>query len=89
MTTEETKFLDRINAYADEVLGHIDPQRTQVSYQLEQLKPVMEEIAAEEGVSVENVFIRYMDLASERSVVMERKFQSTMGNMNSYGDILS
>ena len=89
MNKEDEKFLNRINDYADKVLGHIDPQKTQVSYQLEQLKPVMEEIAAEEGVAIESVFIRYMDLASERSVVMERKFQSTMGNMNSYGDLMS
>ncbi|MBR3525744.1 MAG: hypothetical protein IKO11_07840 [Lachnospiraceae bacterium] len=89
MNKEDEKFLNRINEYADKVLGHIDPQKTQVSYQLEQLKPVMEEIAVEEGVAIESVFIRYMDLASERSVVMERKFQSTMGNMNSYGDLMS
>ena len=89
MTKEDEKFFNRINEYADKVLGHIDPQKTQVSYQLEQLKPVMEEIASEEGTTVESVFIRYMDLASERSVVLERKFQSTMGNMNSYGDLMS
>lgn len=87
MTAEEQKFLDRINEYADKVLGHINPQKTQVGYQLEQIKPVMEEIAKEEGTTVESVFIRYMDLASERSVDLERKFQSTMGNMNSYGDV--
>ena len=87
MTAEEQKFLDRINEYADKVLGHINPQKTQVGYQLEQIKPVMEEIAKEEGSTVESVFIRYMDLASERSVDLERKFQSTMGNMNSYGDV--
>ena len=87
MTKEEQKFLDRINEYADKVLGHITPQKTQVGYQLEQIKPVMEEIAKEEGTTVESVFIRYMDLASERSVDLERKFQSTMGNMNSYGDV--
>ena len=87
MTAEDQKFLDRINEYADKVLGHINPQKTQVGYQLEQIKPIMEEIAREEGSSVESVFIRYMDLASERSVDLERKFQSTMGNMNSYGDV--
>lgn len=89
MTKEDAAFLERINNYADEVLDGIDPQKTQVGFMLEKLKPVMEEIAAESGESVENVFIRYMDLASERSVDLERKFQSTMGNMNSYGDIMS
>ncbi len=89
MTKEDAAFLERINNYADEVLDGIDPQKTQVGFMLEKLKPVMEEIAAESGESVESVFIRYMDLASERSVELERKFQSTMGNMNSYGDIMS
>ena len=86
MTDSEQKFLDRINDFADKVLDGIDPQKTKVSFQLEKLKPVMEEIAGEEGTTVEDVFIRYMDLASERSVTVEKKFQSTMGNMNSYGD---
>ncbi len=89
MTKEDAAFLERINNYADEVLDGIDPQKTQVGFMLEKLKPVMEEIASETGESIESVFIRYMDLASERSVELERKFQSTMGNMNSYGDIMS
>ena len=89
MTKEDAAFLERINNSADEVLDGIDPQKTQVGFMLEKLKPVMEEIASESGESVESVFIRYMDLASERSVELERKFQSTMGNMNSYGDIMS
>ena len=86
MTDKEKVFLDRINEYADKVLDGIDPQKTKVSFQLKKLKPVMEEIAAEEGTTIEDVFIRYMDLASERGVNVEKKFQSTMGNMNSYGD---
>lgn len=89
MSKDDEVFLERINKYADEVLDGIDPQKTQVGFMLEKLKPVMEEIASESGESVESVFIRYMDLASERSVELERKFQSTMGNMNSYGDIMS
>lgn len=87
MTKEDEAFLERINAFADEVLDGIDPQKTQVGFQLEKLKPIMETIAAEDGQAVEEIFIRYMDLASERSVTMERKFQSTVGNMNSYGDV--
>ncbi|HOO79033.1 MAG TPA: hypothetical protein PLQ04_01460 [Lachnospiraceae bacterium] len=87
MTKEDAQLLDRINEYADKVLKGIDPQKTQVSYQLEKLKPIMEEISKETNESVENIFIKYMDLASERSVDNERKFQSTLGNMNSYGDV--
>ena len=64
MTSEEQKILDRINAYAEEALADIDPQKTRISYQLEKLKPVMEEIAAEKGLALEDIFIKYMDLAS-------------------------
>lgn len=88
MTDKNRKILTRINEYADKVLDGIDPQKTQISYQLEKLKPVMEEIAKEEGRSVEDIFILYMDLASEASVERERKFQATLGNINSYGDIM-
>ena len=88
MNKEDEKFLNRINEYADKVLDGIDPQKTQVSFQLEKLRPIMEELASENNASVEGTFIRYMDLATERSVTMERKFQSTLGNMNSYGDMM-
>ncbi|MBO5291649.1 MAG: hypothetical protein J6B10_00480 [Lachnospiraceae bacterium] len=88
MTDKNRKILTRINEYADQVLEGIDPQKVQISYQLEKLKPVMEEIAKEEGCPVEDIFMLYMDLASEASVEREKKFQSTMGNMNTYGDVM-
>lgn len=88
MTREDEIFLDRINEYADKVLDGIDPQKTQVSFQLEKLRPIMEELAKENNSTVEETFIRYMDLATERSVTLERKFQSTLGNMNTYGDVM-
>jgi len=75
MTAEDQKFLKRINDYADQVLGDIDPQKVQISVQLEKLKPVMEELAGESGMTVEDVFIKYMDLASEAGVKREREFQ--------------
>lgn len=87
MTAEDRAMLDRINEYANQVLGDIDPQKTRVSFQLEKLKPIMEEIAKETGANLEDVFIKYMDLASELAVETERKFQSTVGNMTQYGDI--
>ena len=64
LSREDLQMLDRINAYAEKVLGDIDPQKTRISYQLEKLKPVMEEIAAEKGLALEDIFIKYMDLAS-------------------------
>ncbi len=87
MSSEDKVILDRINEYADCVLKDFDPQKTRVSFQLEKLRPIMEEIAKEKGVSLEEIFIKYMDLASELTVSKETKFQNTIGNMTKYGDI--
>lgn len=87
MTPEDRALLNRINAFADNVLHDIDPQKTRISFQLEKLKPIMEEIAAETNSSVEDIFIKYMDLASEANVATQRKFQNTVGNMTQYGDV--
>ena len=78
MTPENKKILNRINAYAEKVLADIDPQNTRISYQLEALKPVMQEIADETGKSIEDVFILYMDLASEASVQAENNLQAVL-----------
>lgn len=87
MTAEDKQMLDRINEYADKVLKDFDPQKARVSFQLEKLKPIMEEIAKEKGSSVEEIFIKYMDLASELTVDKQTKFQNTIGNMTKYGDV--
>ena len=78
MTAEEQKILDKINAYAETALADIDPQKTRISFQLEALKPVMEEIAKETGKSVEEIFILYMDLASEAGVEADKKLQAAL-----------
>ncbi|MBD5519800.1 MAG: hypothetical protein HDR03_00945 [Lachnospiraceae bacterium] len=75
MTPENAELLHRINTYSEKVLADIDPQKTPISSQLEALKPIMEEIANEKGMSVEDVFILYMDLASEVAVKAETQFQ--------------
>ena len=61
MTEENRKLLERINGYAESALGEIDPQKVPVSLQLEKLKPVMEEIAAEKGMSIEDIFEKLKD----------------------------
>lgn len=78
MTSENREILDRINAFAEKALADIDPQKTRISFQLEALKPVMQEIADEKGMSVEDIFILYMDLASEASVEAEIQLQATL-----------
>ena len=75
MTEKDKQFLNRINTYANEHLHDIIPQKTPVSAQLARLKPVMIEIANEEAVGLEDIFIRYMDLASEAAVEREKSFQ--------------
>jgi len=87
MAPDDKELLDRINEYADKVLKDFDPQKTRVSFQLEKLKPIMEQIAAEKGTTLEEVFIKYMDLASQVTVDRETKFQNTIGNMTKYGDV--
>lgn len=64
LSKEDKDLLDRIDAYAEQVLGDIDPQKTRISFQLDKLKPAMQEIAEERGAALEDIFIRYMDLAS-------------------------
>lgn len=75
MTEQEKRILDEINEYAEEKLGDIDPQKVRISVQLETLKPIMEEIAVREKMSVEDVFILYMDLASTSAVTRQKKFE--------------
>ena len=78
MTPENKEILDRINEYAEKALADIDPQKTRISFQLETLKPVMQEIADEKGMSLEDVFILYMDLDSEASVEAQNQLQATL-----------
>lgn len=82
MTEENRKILDRVNAYAENVLGEIDPQKVQVSVQLEKLKPVMAEIASEKNMSLEDVFILYMDLQSEASCATNQKLKDSLQDIN-------
>ncbi|MBQ1527732.1 MAG: hypothetical protein IIZ75_11390 [Lachnospiraceae bacterium] len=79
MTDSDRIFLDRINKYAEKVLGDIDPQKTPVSFQLEKLKPVMEELAKENSMSVDDIFIKYMDLASEAGLEAHNKLKEDLG----------
>ena len=78
MTQDDKKILERINAFANEVMPDIDPQKTQVSVQLEKLKPIMQTIADEQGIALEDMFIKYMDLASEMAIITEQKMKNSL-----------
>ncbi|MCM1326077.1 MAG: hypothetical protein NC094_09535 [Bacteroidales bacterium] len=82
MTDENRKILDRINKYAEEVMGDIDPQKVQVSVQLDKLRPIMEEIAAEKQMTLEDFFILYMDLQSEASCLSDQKLREELKDLN-------
>lgn len=81
MTARDIEILDRINKYAEEKLGDIDPQKTQVSKQLSVLMPKMQEIADELGISLEDMFIKYMDLQSEASLINEMKLRESFSDL--------
>lgn len=85
MTDENRKILERINAYSEQVLGDIDPQKVQVSAQLEKLRPIMQEIADEKGMALEDVFILYMDLQSEASLHSQQKLNESLQDINMDG----
>lgn len=82
MTKQDEEFLDRITNYANEVCADIDPQKTQISVQLERLMPIISEIAEESGQAPEDVFIRYMDLASEAMVKTEEKLKDSLQDLS-------
>lgn len=62
---EKLKIAERINLYADEKLRDVDRKAVPISIQLDLLKPVMEEIAAEYGKSISDIFVIYMDANTE------------------------
>ncbi len=86
MTTEDREMFNRIREYAEKALEGFDtdPQKTPISFQLQKLRPVMQELAMEKQMSVEDIFIKYMDLASEDAVEREKQFQESLDDDNSF-----
>ncbi|MBR2950924.1 MAG: hypothetical protein IKC46_13900 [Lachnospiraceae bacterium] len=84
LTLIDKLFLDRVTNYANEVMPDIDPQKTPISTQLEKLMPVLKEIAAEEKKTVEEIFIRYMDLASEAAIETNKKIKQKLDENNEF-----
>lgn len=82
LSKEDKELLNKISAYSEKVLGEIDPQKVRISEQLEALKPIMQELAKERGVSVEDIFIKYMDLTSMVLAKKEELFKQDMQNMD-------
>lgn len=87
MTDENRALLKRINDYSEKVMGDIDPQKVPVSAQLEKLRPIFQEIADEKGISLEDIFILYMDIQSEASCATEAKLREDLKDLNEGGDM--
>jgi len=79
MNDKDLEFLNKINKYAEEVMSDIDPQKTLVSSQLDKLRPIMQKMAMELQMPVEDVFIKYMDLASEAKVLADAEAKEKYG----------
>ena len=71
MTKEQEAMLNRINQYAEQVMADIDPQKTQISIQLEKLKPIMETIASEQGRPLEEIFIEFTACSFPRLLLLQ------------------
>ena len=72
LSEDDKDLLNRISAYSARVIGEVEPGEVRISQQLEVLKPVMQEIADEKKIPLEDIFIKYMDLAS---LVLAKKDQ--------------
>lgn len=79
MTKEtEAKIIEQLNAYADRVLGDIDPQKVKIGQQLAAIKPEMERLAALHGIALEDLFILYMDRCTEVFAQQEENIQDML-----------
>ena len=87
MTDENRAILKRINDYGEKVMGDIDPQKVHVSEQLEKLRPIFQEIADEKKMSLQDVFILYIDIQSEATCATEAKLQDDLKDLNEGGDM--
>ena len=81
LSEEDKDILNRISAYSASVIGEVEPGEVRISEQLEVLKPVMQEIADEKKIPLEDIFIRYMDLAS---LVLAKKDQQFKEDTNDF-----
>lgn len=75
---DKENILTRVNQYADQVLPEQDPAKVPIRVQLEKLKPEMEKLAEEYHMSVEDIFITYMDMNTETVAKAEAKLQNDL-----------
>ncbi|MGN0307491.1 MAG: hypothetical protein ACI4DN_04655 [Lachnospiraceae bacterium] len=75
MTDQDREFLNQINAFVEEHMADVNPEQVRISEQLDMLRPILQKLALVYAMPVEEVFMKYMDLATEAAVERERKFK--------------
>ena len=78
LNEDDRELLSRVSAYSEKVLGDVSPEQVRISEQLDKLRPVMQELAEERKTSLEDIFIKYMDLASLVLAKKDEKFKEDM-----------
>lgn len=79
MTKEtEEQIIAQLNAYADRVLGDIDPQKVKIGQQLAAIQPEMERLAKVHNIALDDLFILYMDKCSEVFAKEEQTIQDML-----------
>ena len=78
LNEDDKELLNRVSAYSEKVLGDVSPEQVRISKQLDKLRPVMQELAEERKTSLEDIFIKYMDLASLVLAKKDEKFKEDM-----------
>ncbi|MCI7042672.1 MAG: hypothetical protein MR992_11240 [Lachnospiraceae bacterium] len=78
LNEDDRELLNRVSAYSEKVLGDVSPEQVRISEQLDKLRPVMQELAEERKSSLEDIFIKYMDLASLVLAKKDEKFKEDM-----------
>jgi len=81
MNSDDRIMLTRIMEYAEEVMPNIDPEKVRISEQIDKLRPILQTIAMEKSMPVEEVFIKYMDLATENALEYEQKMKADFGDI--------
>ena len=81
MNAEDRAMLNRIMEYADKVMPDIDPEKVRISEQIDKLRPILQTIAMEKSMPVEDVFIKYMDLATENAIEYDQKMKVDFGDI--------
>ena len=82
MTKEvQDQIIASLNAYADKVLGNIDPQKVKIGEQLAAIKPEMERLAKVHDIPLDELFILYMDRCSEVFAQEEQNLQDMLKYM--------